>query len=49
MKPRRYVTEAIALSQVDTEAKQMMAAGEVTAGAVLHAVKEARPARALAR
>ena len=40
MKPRRYVTEAIALSQVDTEAKQMMAAGEVTAGAVLHAVKE---------
>jgi len=39
-KPKRYVTDAIALAGVDQEAKEMLSAGEVTPGAVLHAVKE---------
>jgi ParB-like chromosome segregation protein Spo0J len=39
-KPVRYVTEALALHNVPVEAKAMLAAGEVTPGAVLHAVKE---------
>ena len=38
-KSLRYVNEAIALSNVSLEAKSMLAAGEVTPGAVLHAVK----------
>jgi ParB-like chromosome segregation protein Spo0J len=38
-KPVRYVTEAIALSNVPLEAKTMLAAGEATPGAVLHAVQ----------
>lgn len=33
----RYVTEAIALSNVSLEAKSMLAAGEVTPGRILHA------------
>ena len=37
-KPVRYVTEAIALSNVPLEAKTMLAAGEATPGAVLHAI-----------
>jgi hypothetical protein len=37
-KPKRYVTEAIALSNTPIEAKEMLAAGTVTPGAVLHAV-----------
>ncbi len=39
-KPRRYVTDAIALANTDSDTKSMLAAGEVTPGAVLHAVKE---------
>jgi len=39
-KPRRYVSEAIALSNVSVDAKAMLAAGEVTPGAVLHAIKD---------
>ena len=39
-KPRRYVTDAIALANTDLETKAMLAAGEVTTGAVLHAVRE---------
>jgi hypothetical protein len=42
-KPKRYVTDAIALSNTSIEAKAMLAAGEVTPGAVLHAVKEHGP------
>lgn len=42
-KSKRYVTEAIALSNSPLEAKEMLAAGEVTTGAVLHAVKEHGP------
>ena len=42
-KPIRYVSEAIALSNVSIEAKSMLAAGQVTAGAVLSAVKNAGP------
>ena len=42
-KTKRYVTEAIALSNVSVEAKAMLAAGTVTPGAVLHAVKENGP------
>ena len=38
-KPVRYVTEAIALSNVPLEAKELLTAGTATAGAVLHAVK----------
>ena len=38
-KSKRYVTEAVALSNVSIEAKTMLAAGEVTPGAVLNAVK----------
>ena len=40
LKPRRYVTDAIALANTDADTKSMLAAGEVTTGAVLHAVKE---------
>lgn len=40
LKPRRYVTDAIALANTDSDTKSMLAAGEVTPGAVLHAVKE---------
>lgn len=36
----RYVTDAIALSNVPVEAKAMMAAGEATPGAVLSTVRE---------
>jgi ParB-like chromosome segregation protein Spo0J len=36
----RYVTEALALHNAPLEAKAMLSAGEVTPGAVLHAVKE---------
>jgi ParB-like chromosome segregation protein Spo0J len=39
-KSKRYVTDAIALSNVSLDAKAMLSAGEVTTGAVLHAVKE---------
>lgn len=39
-KPQRYVTEAIELANTPTEAKEMLSAGEVTPGALLHAVKE---------
>lgn len=39
-KSLRYVNEAISLSNVSLEAKAMLANGQVTAGAVLHAVKE---------
>jgi ParB-like chromosome segregation protein Spo0J len=42
-KPLRYVTEAIALSNVSIEAKTMLAKGEVTPGAVLNAVKTSGP------
>ena len=42
-KPVRYVTEAIALSNVSLEAKAMLSAGQVTPGAVLHAIKEHGP------
>ena len=37
-KPVRYVNEAIALSNVPVEAKEMLREGSVTPGAVLHAV-----------
>ena len=39
-KPVRYVTEAIILATAPPEAKAMIADGKVTAGAVLHALKE---------
>jgi hypothetical protein len=39
-KPRRFITDAIALHDAPEEAKALVAAGEVTPGAVLHAVKE---------
>lgn len=39
-KPVRYVSEALQLSEVPLEAKAMLSKGEVTTGAVLHAVKE---------
>lgn len=42
-KSKRYVTDAIALSNVSLDAKAMLSAGEVTKGAVLHAVKEVGP------
>jgi ParB-like chromosome segregation protein Spo0J len=42
-KSKRYVTDAIALSNVSLDAKAMLSAGEVTTGAVLHAVKEVGP------
>lgn len=41
-KSRRYVSEAIALSNVSADSKAMLAAGEVTPGAVLNAVKDHR-------
>lgn len=42
-KSKRYVTDAIALSNVSLDAKAMLSAGEVTPGAVLHAVREVGP------
>jgi len=42
-KPKRYVTDCIALSNVSVDAKAMLSAGQVTPGAVLHAVKEHGP------
>lgn len=42
-KSKRYVTDAISLSNVSLDAKAMLSAGEVTPGAVLHAVKEVGP------
>jgi ParB-like chromosome segregation protein Spo0J len=39
-KPKRYITEAIELSAAPLEGKEMLAAGEITPGALLHAVKE---------
>jgi hypothetical protein len=39
-KPRRFITDAIALHDAPEEAKALVAAGEVTPSAVLHAVKE---------
>ena len=45
-KSLRYVTDAIALSNVSIEAKTMLSAGQVTPGAVLHAVKEHGPDKA---
>jgi hypothetical protein len=45
-KSKRYVTDAIALSNVSLDAKAMLSAGTVTPGAVLHAVKEHGPDKA---
>ena len=45
-KSKRYVTDAIALSNVSLDAKAMLSAGQVTPGAVLHAVKEVGPDKA---
>ena len=45
-KTLRYVTDAIALSNVSIEAKTMLSAGQVTPGAVLHAVKVNGPDKA---
>ena len=45
-KTLRYVTDAIALANVSIEAKAMLSAGQVTPGAVLHAVKEHGPDKA---
>jgi ParB-like chromosome segregation protein Spo0J len=45
-KSKRYVTDAIALSNVSLDAKAMLSSGEVTTGAVLHAVKEYGPDKA---
>jgi hypothetical protein len=42
-KSKRYVTDAISLSNVSLDAKAMLSAGEVTPGAVLHAVREVGP------
>lgn len=39
-KPKRYVSDAIALANTSVDAKAMLAAGTVTPGAVLHAVRE---------
>ena len=46
-KSKRYVTDAISLSNVSLDAKAMLSAGEVTPGAVLHAVKEVGPEAAV--
>ena len=43
-KPVRYVTEAIALHNAPAEAKALVAAGEVTPGAVRHELKQAAKA-----
>jgi ParB-like chromosome segregation protein Spo0J len=40
-KPKRFVTECLALAEVPQEAKQMIAAGEVTAPRVLSEIKKA--------
>ena len=46
-KSKRYVTDAIALSNVSLDAKTMLSSGTVTPGAVLHAVKEHGPDKAV--